>query len=78
MFSRLKSKFSGVCICTRKFILKNGNVLQEKSLKMGYLSLPKWHLKLSKWGKGYEAQAGHPYPNQMWVPHLGIYKQIEE
>ena len=49
--------------------LKNGPIFQDKSLKMGTLFCQN-HAPL-KMGKGFEAQAAHPCPTQIWVPPPG-------
>ena len=46
-----------------KFV-KNGSIFQEKFSTKGTL-FAKMTLKD---GKGFEAQAAHPCPNQIWVP----------
>ena len=42
----------------------------RKILNNGYPFLPKWPLKM---GRGFEAQAAHPCPNQIWVPPKNNY-----
>ena len=43
-------------------------LFSRKILNNGYPFLPKWPLKM---GRGFEARAAHPHPNQIWVPPVG-------
>ena len=49
--------------------MKNGPLLQKIPTENGYPFQPKWPLKM---GRGFEAQAAHPHPNQIWVPPSGV------
>ena len=59
-------------------IFKKWTHILRKMPKKGYLFLPKWPLKM---GRGFEAEAAHPCPNQIWVsppptPCIAIYMSL--
>ena len=59
-----EAKVPGVHMVSTQKFWKIGLYL-KKIAKNGYLFLPKWPFNM---GRGSEAWAAHPQPNQIWVP----------